>query len=374
MGSREIATLGDGQVFVKRTDDGQMCAVKSEIELGVREKELCAVPGGSVMITASGLDKLNRVAGLTVIKPPQISITVERRGFPETTMVENPYIEYSKDGAIKVVTVECLAIGLSPIGNWCITQERLRFDLVQYFASDAWNKVKKFPDCGRFTTKAMHDKHADGNMWVPMMLNTGLSVDVTHPEITSVLTGHITRQKFAERIASTICRRNAMKRHPSIAQSVVQPEQGGYAYVPVIGWQHDQTVDGLKKMAAQAVSGDSPPAEVEVLQVETEVEFGNEENSAVEGDLSSDDMDQNKKSVEEQQTLFEQDNVLGNREENLLYLKKVRDSLGDKFRERVHALAPDLSECDDLSKAPDHNVDALVGAFKAEARQQKEKQ
>ena len=292
MGSREIATLGDGQVFVKRTEEGLMCAVKAEIELSLRDKELCSV-GGSVMVTATGFDKLNRVAGLTVIKPPQIAITVERRGYPETTMVENPYIEYSEDGAIKVVTVECLAIGLSPIGNWTITQERLRFDLVQYFAADAWGKVKKFPDCGRYTTKSLHDKHEDEKMWVPIMMNTGLSVDISHPEIVSVLTAHITRQKFAERIASTISRRNAMKRHPSIAQSAVTPE-GGFANVTVIGWQHNQTTGNLKTMAAQAAAGVEVPKEIEVVKAETEVEFGDEENDAVQGDeISTDDINEN---------------------------------------------------------------------------------
>jgi hypothetical protein len=371
MSSKEVATLGDGQVFVKRTEEGQMCAVKSEIELSLREKDLCQVPGGSVMITASGLDRLNKVAGLTVIKPPQIAITVERRGYPETTMVENPYIEYSEDGAIKVVTVECLAIGLSPVGNWCITQERLRYDLVQYFAADAWNKVKKYPDCGRFMTKKFHDRDGDGRMWIPIMMDTGLSVDISHPEITSVITGHITRQKFAERIASTICRRNAMKRHPSIAKSLVIPEQG-YGYVEVIGWQHDQTADGLKKMAAQAVAGELPSSEVEVVQIETEVKFGDEENVTVEADVSSDDMDQGgKKREEEQQSLFEQDNALEDREKHLLYLKKVQDSLGDKFNPKVWEISPELAD-QDFSELKDEDLEFLVTQFKSIARKQKE--
>lgn len=362
-GSKEIAVLGDGQVFVRRTPEGQIRAVKTVMGLSLSDKELCPIKGGNVMITTYGFDKLNRVAGLSVVFPPQISITVDRRGFLETALVENPYIEYDDDGSIKVISTECLAIGLSPIGNWCITQERLRFDLRQYFIAEAWSKVKRHPACGKFTTVAGHESGPDAHdrMWVPVISGCGLSIDLMHPEIESILTGHITRQKFAERIAHSICRRNAMKRHPAIAQSVVRPKDG-WADVEVIGWQHDKTAEELKALTTSVANQGALPKDlqhgegpvsingkpVQVLAEENTVEFGDKEKAVVQDEISGDDMDQNssgKGISQEQEGLFDEETSLGEREKHLLYIRELEDAMGIKdLNEVIDQIAPDTPD------------------------------
>jgi hypothetical protein len=387
--TKQVARFADGEVFVRQTPEGQLKAVKTVMGLDQREKELCPV-GGSVMITTYGFDKMNRVAGLSVVFPPEISITVNRRGFPETAKVENPYIEYDEDdGSIKVITTECMAIGLSPIGNWCITQERLRFDLRQYLIAELWSKVKNKPRCGSFVTKQAYQKDPDPNrMWVPVMSGCGLSVDLMHEEIMKVISGHITRQKFAERISRSICRRNAMKRHPAIAQSIVQPNDG-YAEVEVVGWQHDKSADDMKRIASvvadrgavpSAITHEQEPVvidgtRVEVATEETQVEYGDEEKTVVEGEVSEEEAAKNEQGAgisQEQATLFdEEQSSIGDREKNLIWLGEMEEALGtEQMNEVIDQIAPDTPDAN-FPEMTDDQLSSLVATLKEWDRNRK---
>ncbi len=367
----EVARLGDGDVFVKRTPDGTFCAVKGDVSLTLANKEFCSIPGGGTMITAAGYDQLNKVAGLTIIYPPRIPITVNRRGFPETAMVENPYIEYDDNGVIKVITTEALAIGLSPIGNWVITQERLRFDLNQYFVSDAWSKVKRYKNCGKFINKrtyeSMEDK--DKHVFLRVMGEWGLALDISHEEVMSILTSHLTRQKFAERIATTICRRNAMKRHPAISKTEVVPKHGE-AVVTVYGWQHDMTAGQVNKMVDLTMSGQLPP-EIERRRAETEVEFGSNEIVSVASDVEEGDLDRHRSpSAEKQKDLFEkEDDAFELREKVIMYLGKQEQKLGERFREALRPFVERIDTVFDLNELTTEELDEAARIITGMERQ-----
>ncbi len=367
---REIARLGEGEVFVKRAPDGTFRAIRGEICLSIKNKEIVSIPGGGTMITSYGYDSLNKIAGLTTIYPPRIPITVDRRGYPETVDVENPYIEYDDDGAIRVITVECYAIGLSPIGNWVITQERLRYDLRQYFISDIWSKVNKFPASGKFISKEVQEKREDrdSHMWMKVMGNWGLFIDPRHAEITKVLTGHLTRQKFAERISSTICRRNAMKRHPAIGKSEVLPK-GGEARIPVFGWQHDLTAAQINNMARLTSDG-TLPKQIELRAEESEVEYGKSEVIAVEHDVVADGIssqsESSKTSEPERTSLFSNsDDSLSARDRNLIYLGGKEEEHGSrKFCSIIEGAVRDIDSVSMLSELSDEQVDLATEAMK----------
>lgn len=351
----EIAVLGDGEVFVKRTAEGSFKAIRGEIRLSQSDKEVTSIPGGGVMISTYGYDKLNKFAGLTIVYPPQIPITVDRRGYPETAMVENPYIEYDKDGVMKVITVEALAIGLSPIGNWVITQERTRFDLHQYFVADAWSKAKKFPACGKFVSRETYEKMPDreNRMFLKIMGEWGLALDVTHPDVMSTLSGQITRQKFAERIASSICRRNAMKRHPAIAKTEVKLH-GGEAYVTVYGWQHDMTAAQITKMVSLTTGGQLPP-QITLQSESKEPQYGDGEVSSVEVEVVTDDLDKQEKKESqapgEQGALFSEEGKLEDKEKMLIYLGSCEAKLGmDPLRDILRPHIKGVSDMFELSE------------------------
>jgi len=349
------AMLGDGEVFVKETAEGTLKAVKGQVTLSLVNKEIVSIPGGGVMITSYGYDSLNRIAGLTIIKPPRIGITERRRDILETFEVENPYVEYNEDGSVRVVTVEYYAVGLSAIGNWCITQERLRYDLHQYFVAEAWSKVRRYQNSGKFVQKSVG---ADENhMWIQVMGDWGVSLDVQHEEIVKILQSHITRQKFAERIASTICRRNAMKRHPAIGKSEVIA-QGGSASVTVYGWQHDLSAKQINKMA-QIAAGGNVPSTVEVLAEETAVEFGKSEIEAVESEVLTDNMEphvEGQGGSSGQQGLSDKEEGLDKRSRQLLFLGAKERELGhDKFVEVVGFIVTKV-ETQDVSTFSDDDL------------------
>lgn len=365
---REVAVLGDGEVIVKRTPDGTFQAIRGHITLSLKNKEIVSIPGGGTMITSYGFDSLNKVAGLTTLYPPRIPITVDRRGYPETLDVENPYIEYDDDGAIRVITVECYAIGLSPIGNWVITQERLRYDLRQYFISEVWSKVKKMPATGKFISEEARAKlkDQDENMWIKVISNWGLHIDPRHEEITKVLTGHLTRQKFAERIASTICRRNAMKRHPAIGKSEVHP-RGGEARVLVYGWQHDLTADQVNNMARLTTSGKVPP-QVELRSEQTDVEYGKSELETVEAEVVSNNLDQKngkpKDGEEEQSSIFAEDDSLDDRSKKLVYLGSKEEELGEEKFVEIISSRVEHANFVRLEDLDEEDLDAAIEALK----------
>ncbi len=360
---RERATLGDGEVFLKKTSKGDLMAINAIVPLDLKRKEIVSIPGGNYMITAVGYDRLNKVAGISVIYPPTVVHTFVRDGIPETREVGNPFIEYDQDsGAIKTISVTCLALGLSPVGNWAITQERLRFDLNRYLTMDAWSKVRNFKNCGVFQSNEAYESRSDKEyfLFVKAMPGWGLALDTRHDEVQKVLTSHFTRQKFAERIASTICRRNAMKRHPSIAKSVVMP-QGGVADVQVYGWKHDLGTEQITTMIGDVAQGQLPK-NVELLTQESEVEFGSGDISSVETDISTDTIDQKTTPGNGQSSMFGSETFNpSERDANLFYIGECDDRLGDRF---LDILGPIVSRIDTIESFNDLTNEELELACK----------
>ncbi len=365
-GNRELARLGDGEVFVKRTQDGVLRSVVSNVSLDLRKKEIVKIQSG-FMITASGYDRLNKIANLTVVFPPSVVMTILVNGVPQTREVGNPYIEYDPEtNAIRTISVTCLAIGIGPIGNWCITHERLRFDLDRYFAMEAWSKVKNVKNAGKFESVSAYNKREDKDEWIfiPIMPGWGISLDPRHDEVQKVLTNHFQRQKFAERIASTICRRNAMKRHPAIAKTTVMPRDG-LATVQVYGWQHDYTAKQINAMISQVSQGVVPP-QIEMKQSVTEIEHGHDDSQSVESDISSDDMDRVSGQPSGQANMFDrpEPSQLTEREKGLAYLGQCDDRLGSAFLGVVEPAVPRIDQIDTFGDLTDEEIADAVSLLR----------
>ena len=120
--TQEIALLGDGAVFVKRTESGLVKAVKAQIRLEEKKGHLAEIQG-KVMITGAGYYELNKVAGISIITPNMLTL-------PDGNKVVNPYPMIDPaSGSISKVWVKKMAIGLSPIGNLVITTSTLLYDI-----------------------------------------------------------------------------------------------------------------------------------------------------------------------------------------------------------------------------------------------------
>lgn len=237
------AQLGDPKVFAKIGRDGRLIAIRADITLEERLGHLYSIQG-KTSITASGYARINSVTALNVITPEAPKLLTDE-----------------KTGRLKAVEVRKMCIGFSPSGSLLVTDSTLHFDLDAYRLHELANLMKKKPGAVEFIlAEDAAQRKIDGKKgWVvpyddPVML----WVDLQHEDVRDALIADSQRRKFAERIASTICWRNAIKTHPAIAQAQVSTsgnERGKIATVRVYGFRHDLDQAGMTRLAAGIVDG-----------------------------------------------------------------------------------------------------------------------
>ena len=251
--SQEIALLGDGAVFVKRTESGLVKAVKAQVRLDERKGHLAEIQG-KVMITGAGYNEMNKVAGVSVVTPEKITL-------PDGSMVVNPYpIIDLISGSISKVWVKKMAIGLSPIGNLVITTSTLLYDIQMYFIQDLVKKIKFNAAAGRLCMESMlTDQDKQKGIFYRIEGDLGVWADFSHKEILTCIETFVQNKLFAERKAQTIAERNAMKKHPALATTLViptGPEKARTAVVNVVGFSHDFSQQELLDIAQKASDGE----------------------------------------------------------------------------------------------------------------------
>ncbi|MFW5916760.1 MAG: hypothetical protein ACOCTM_04730 [Bacteroidota bacterium] len=272
--NKEVAKLGDGEVFVKQTDDGFIKAVKGIVKLSEKKGHLTEIKGRTT-ITAAGYYELNKIPGISVITPSSLTL-------PNGDNVVNPYPITDKESeSISKVWVKKLGVGLSPIGNMVITSSTLLYDIRMYFVQDLFNKVKKNKDAGRICTEDMlSQEEKEEGIFQKFEGKMGVWGDVDHPEVLKALKTFINNKLFAERKAQTIAERNVLKKHPALSKTYVDPQgprKARTARVPVIGYTHDLGQEDLEEISEKASEKDEGEIEVagrkaKIIDVGGEVE------------------------------------------------------------------------------------------------------
>lgn len=267
----DLAQLGDGAVFIKRTPDGRLKSVKGLISLQERLGHLAEI-SGKIMITGAGFNELNKIAGISVITPDKLTL-------PDGQIVVNPFpIIDRQSGTIEKVWVKKMGIGYSPIGNLVITASTLLYDITMYFIQDIAKKIQQSKTAGRVCLKSMltEDELKKG-IFHSIQGELGVWADYSHPDILKALDTFIQNKLFAERKAQTICERNVMKKHPALAVVNVLPDgpqKARVARVPVIGFCHEFSKDDLLAMAQKVSDGedvDESGQKADVIDVTAEV-------------------------------------------------------------------------------------------------------
>lgn len=276
--AEKISLLGEGECFVRKTKGGFVESVKVSVHLHESKKEIYSI-GNKWCISADGYDKLNQAAGLTVLAPRTISML----------QPSNPHFSFDDEGNISSVLVRRIVVGPSPIGNLVAIERLLRFDVNMYFLEDLQVKVKNRAGAGGYGTRSIKpDVLKDKESAVMFPLGpAALWVDVSHPDIQDAFREHIKRCKYAERMATRMCERNAFASHPAIARRHVEPV-GGVAIVPVFGGRSIVDEERLKELTTaiefdeihdvedvefvEAAAVDTPELE-EVIQVSEEDEL-----------------------------------------------------------------------------------------------------
>ena len=239
----DIVQLTSGRTLISTNSEGTMQAIKAEVELSMATKDIVVI-NDTPVITAAGFDKLNKVAGVSLVMPNRIDV-------PMHGAQPNPFFITDKDtGAIRFVMAKMSSIGYSPVGNLAVVDQTLLFDLLSYLKMDVLAKVKKFPGFGRVTHRDnLTPDEAKYGYFIPILdRNYGLWVDTRHTEFLKVISDHSQRQRFAERIALGILKRNCLRHHPAIGIMNVQMNQG-VCHVPILAWRKDLSVEKIRKIA-----------------------------------------------------------------------------------------------------------------------------
>ncbi|MBY6950307.1 hypothetical protein [Clostridium botulinum] len=251
--NKDVVKLGDGEVFIKRTSTGAIKAIKARLVLREREGHL-AVIQGKAMITATGYNEMNKIAGVSIITPEKLTL-------PSGDVVVNPFPIIDKEsGTIDKVWVKKIGIGFSPIGNLVMTSSTLLYDIRMYFIQDLNKKVQTNKSAGRMCMETMlTDEEKKRGMFLPIQGKMGIWVDLENKDVLKCMDTYIQNKLFAERKAQTIAERNVLKKHPALSQVYVEatgPQYNHIGAVSVVGYTHDLNRDDLQNLASMAEKGE----------------------------------------------------------------------------------------------------------------------
>ncbi len=291
---QNVAVLGDGEVFVKRTANGQIRSVKGAVTLSERNGEIATIQG-KTMTTAKGFNTLNQIAGLSIITPEKLTL-------PDGQIVVNPFpVIDVESGSISKIWVKKIAIGYSPTGNLVVTSSTLLYDINAYFIQDVMKKVRYNQDAGRVCMEQMLTEEDKRNtVFLKIEGSLGIAANIQNKDILKAIETFVDKKRFAERNAQSICERLVMSKHPALASAAYVDIQGGLARVPVVGYVHDFNREELLDIAEQAENGDeivvgNEKAEVIESTVEaTEVDFvADKDDEEVAQTTTTESMNQN---------------------------------------------------------------------------------
>jgi hypothetical protein len=251
---QDVAFLGDGQVFVRKTPQGQIKAVKGAMGLREKNGEIAEIQG-KYMVTSKGFNTLNQITNISIVTPEKLTL-------PDNKIVVNPYPIIDPDsGSIAKVWVKKLAIGYGPTGNLVITSATLLYDIKMYFIQDVVKKVKANKNAGRICLESqLTDTEKASGIFLRIDGPLGVWASYENPDILKALETFINKKLFAERNAQSICERLVMSKHPALAHAAYV-EASGTQYnhmtrVPVVGYMSDLTREQMLDIAAQAERGE----------------------------------------------------------------------------------------------------------------------
>jgi hypothetical protein len=249
-----ISYLGDGEVFVRRTEHGQVRSVKAPVVLEEKNGELAHIQG-KTMVTAKGFYHANKIVGLSIITPEKLTL-------PDGQVVVNPFpIIDTESGTIRKIWVKKLAIGYSPTGVMVVTSATLLYDMNMYFIQDLIKKVQFNAGAGRICMENMiTDDERKTGMFYKIDGILGVWANFSHKEIIKCIDTLVNKKQFAERNAQTIAERVALQKHPAMAHiayvNAIGDDKAHRAQVTMVGFVPDFSQKQLLDIAAQAERGE----------------------------------------------------------------------------------------------------------------------
>jgi hypothetical protein len=314
---QNVAIIGDHDVFVRRTEHGDLRQVVAPVSLSIDGGTLYRIPDrwmkfvkgtdtvwerglgypewrpiyntNQAKLTAEGYNRINAVAGCSVAQPPSIMVDGQAR--------ENPFVQRAENGDLKRIVIGINVAGPAPLtGNIVVVQYTLDLDprtdlqhmLSNIMQGKEWKNQqdKDGPpkptdgDDGPAVTPPVRLLHEHDWLkwreqttqpwdwhWMPLYGGMGLAHQVTHSKVQHAYDKFIGILDNIFRKAQTVARRNAMKAHPALAHQtvIIDPENLGVR-IAAVGWTTgDSDIDRYRR-ALDAIAQGRHEKDIEVIE------------------------------------------------------------------------------------------------------------
>lgn len=283
-----VAMLGDGEVFVKRTPDGKRIrSVKVRMALSKAAGHWYESNKIKPTITAAGYNLINTRRGAFVHTPPTIS-------GPDGKLHPNPLITTEGEngrGALSIVSIRMVGVCRNDIGNLHACDQTLHFDVAAYLIKQLFTKISFNKDAGRIVSTASLEKDPPkpGEHAIPYAAGMSLVIDLAHKDIRMVLSEDMDIRRFAERRAASICRRNVFKTLFGVQRVQKAPGSDDICYVTFVSWMADDEEFERSGKAIERIARGERPDSVSDVEV-TEMDIADDEQFGS-GQMESDDED-----------------------------------------------------------------------------------
>lgn len=314
---QNVAMVGTNDVFVRRTDGGELRQVVAPVSLSLldgtlyqlpirREKRLRDDPTKvwhwkqdkgqayvwrdvykdeqQATVSAEGYLRMNAVAGCSVQLPP----TVMLDGVPAS----NPHIGRDEHGDITRIVISVYVAGPAPLtGNLVVVQYVLdldpRSDLLHMLSTimkgkvwkeeasddddamdqDGGSKAVELMAANDFNEFRAEMEPRDRRRWHWVRLHgpVGLAHDMGNAAVRAAYDKYLGIGDNAVKKAQTVARRNAMKAHPALARHTVNLNGGSTVVVAVTGWTSNGADLDRYTRALDALARGQATPNVEVL-------------------------------------------------------------------------------------------------------------
>ena len=288
----DVATLGDSEAFVRRTEDGSLKQLIRPVRLSVAKGDLFQIPRrvpvdtatGEVVenlkghrgtvrwdsrpidpkkatLTVQGMQAINAVAGVAVATPPTVMV--------DGVMRSNPYTERAaprngRPGDVIRIVQSCVIIGPVPAtGNPVAVNYTLEYSPERELLAMAANLLARQKDNEnhiRLTTDVAFDAaQLNGWSFIPLYGGLGYAVNFKVKAVENMYGDFTNMLTNSGKKAQTVCMRNAMRRHPALgAFQSVAVNDSGEAVVAVVGWAGSgDTLRRYQSLAGHIGSGSS---------------------------------------------------------------------------------------------------------------------
>lgn len=170
------------------------------------------------VITAKGYDYIRSLMGIHIMCPDTV---IDDNG----NTVGNPQL-FEEGGMLKQVRVRSIACCRGPSGNWQAQDLTFVYSFAAYLADDLyakwygkekWYKGRKVEDrkqaeWGKLVNTTVASPCSPDKIRVSVSNNIALECDLSHSDVFAIIREHLTRQKFAERNAHSMCARNLIRK------------------------------------------------------------------------------------------------------------------------------------------------------------------